>query len=241
MLARYGLTMEESTSDRKPVRRGRRPGKPDSRKAILEAARARFAQRGFAGTTIRGIAADAGVDPALVMQFYRSKSELFMEVMSIPPEDSVQVLESFLGPEEEVGEQVARAFLEPWEPDRETSAPLLAMLRGANTNDDAAIQLRDFLQARLLEGAERKSTAGPDTMMRAGLAATMLVGVVFGRRVLAIPVIAEADLETIIATVAPAVQRVLVPVPADDPSSGDASTGSGTDSDGTSAREGQQE
>ena len=64
-------------------RRGRRFGTSRTRQAILDAARAPFAEDGYEATTIRKIAADARVDVALVMQFYRSKDELFGAVMSI--------------------------------------------------------------------------------------------------------------------------------------------------------------
>ncbi|MGH3361028.1 MAG: TetR family transcriptional regulator, partial [Nocardioides sp.] len=47
------------------ARRGRRPGAPDTRAAILAAAREQFAAAGFSRTTIRAIAAEAGVDAAL--------------------------------------------------------------------------------------------------------------------------------------------------------------------------------
>jgi AcrR family transcriptional regulator len=193
-----------------PVRRGRRPGASTTRQAILDAARARFASDGFAATTIRRIAADAGVNPSLVMQFFTSKEALFAAVMSISSKSLERINTVFDGPDEHLGERVVRAHLEVWEGVPEDSEPMMAMLRAAITNEQAGAQLREFIQARLLNamGAGRAKT--PDAALRAGLASSMLVGVVVGRRVVGVPILAEADIETLVAMIAPAIQSVLV-------------------------------
>ena len=74
-------------------RRGRRPGAPDTRAAILAAARSRFAEHGYAGTTIRAVATDAGVDAALVHHYFGTKDELFLAALELPV-DPRQVLAS---------------------------------------------------------------------------------------------------------------------------------------------------
>ncbi len=129
-------------------RRGRRPGASDSRQTVLNAARTRFALDGYAAATIRKIAADAGVDAALVMQFFGSKEELFAAVMSFSPAALSRMGRAFDGPAEHLGERLTRAYLELWEGDPEDSEPLLAMLRPTITNERAAGQLREFPQAR---------------------------------------------------------------------------------------------
>ena len=65
-------------------RTGRRPGNQDTRGQILDAARQAFAGRGFAATSIRAIAADAGVDAALVHHYFDSKQQLFLATVSLP-------------------------------------------------------------------------------------------------------------------------------------------------------------
>lgn len=191
-------------------RRGRRPGISTSRQAILDAARARFSRDGYAATTIRQVAADADVDAALVMQFFRSKDELFAAAMSVSPDTLAQLSGSFDGPDEGLGERVARAFLNVWDEAAQGSQPLMAMLRGAVVNEQANTQLREFIQARLL------NAVGPhpndaDAVLRAGLASSMLVGIVVGRRVVGVPTLVEADTETLVALVAPALQNILAP------------------------------
>jgi AcrR family transcriptional regulator len=189
------------------ARRGRRPGTSTTRQAILDAARARFASDGFAATTIRRVAADAGVDASLVIQFFGSKEELFAAVMSISPEALARLKIAFEGPDEHLGERVVRAYLDVWEGAPQDSEPLMAMLRGAIVNEQARAQLREFIQARLLDGGG--SRAADDAALRAGLASSMLVGLVVGRRIVGVPTLANADVETLVALVAPAVQSVL--------------------------------
>ena len=75
-----------SSSDEPSARRsGRRPGPTTTRDAIAQAARRQFAELGYDRATLRGIAGEAGVDAALVVQFYGSKDALFREVMALPP------------------------------------------------------------------------------------------------------------------------------------------------------------
>lgn len=200
-----------ATKTKPPVqaRRGRRPGANTTRKEILDAARARFAADGFAATTIRRIASDAGVNPSLVMQFFTSKEELFAAVMSISPKSLERISTVFDGPDEHLGERVVRAHLEVWEGAPEDSEPLMAMLRGAIGNEQAGSQLREFIQARLLDAMGADGGNAPDAALRAGLASSMLVGIVVGRRLVGVPILAEADTETLVAMVAPAIQSVL--------------------------------
>lgn len=191
------------------ARRGRRPGTSNTRQAILDAARTRFAGDGFAATTIRLVAADAGVDASQVMQFFRSKEELFAAVMAIPSSALQRFDTAFGGPDEHLGERVVRAFLCAWEAVPVESEPLMAMLRGAVVNDRASEQLRDFIHSRLLDGTS--GNTGPDAALRAGLALSMLVGVVTGRRIIGVPTLRAADTEELVAVLAPAIQQILVP------------------------------
>ena len=202
--------MAPKTKPPAQARRGRRPGANTTRKEILDAARARFASDGFAATTIRRIASDAGVNPSLVMQFFTSKEELFAAVMSISPKSLERFSTVFDGPDEHLGERVVRAHLEVWEGPPADSEPLMAMLRGAIGNERAGSQLREFIQARLLDAMGAEGGNAADAALRAGLASSMLVGIVVGRRLVGVPILAEADTETLVAVIAPAIQSVLV-------------------------------
>lgn len=188
-------------------RGGRRPGAASTRQAVLGAARAHFARRGFTATTIRGVATDAGVDPSQVMQFYGSKDDLFAAAMSVPKSALLRFATAFEGPDRHLGERVVRAYLEAWEGPTEESEPLMAMLRGAIVNERATVQLRAFIQARLVHGMQGR---GDDATLRAGLAAAMLIGLIVGRRIVGVPVLVAADRDTLVRAVGPALQQLLV-------------------------------
>ena len=199
-------TNEKSTLK---VRRGRRPGPGSTRQAVLDAARARFASDGFAATTIRLVAADAEVDVSQVMQFFRSKDELFAAVMAVPASALRRFNTLYEGLDAHVGERVVRAFLTAWEGLPEESEPLMATLRGAMVNDQAREQLRDFIQARLQAGTSER--LGSDAALRAGLATSLLIGMVVCRRIIGVPVLVAAEQEELVMLLAPAIQQILVP------------------------------
>jgi AcrR family transcriptional regulator len=205
------INEELTTADAREIKTGRRPGSGNSRQTVLEAARARFASDGFGATTMRRVAADAGVDVSMVMQFFRSKDELFAAVMNIPESALEKLGAVFAGTDEHLGERVVRAFLQAWEGAPEESEPLMAMLRNAMVNEQARHQLRDYIESRLIAGAGE--SLGQDARLRAGLALSMLVGIVTGRQIIGVPILAATDRETLVAAVAPAIQHTLLPPP----------------------------
>ncbi|ROP74513.1 TetR family transcriptional regulator [Curtobacterium sp. PhB115] len=202
--------MADGPNEGTPIRPlGRRPGSNDTRKVVLDAARARFAVDGFAGASIRKIAADAGVDAALVVRSYGSKDDLFAAAMAMPPETAVALAEALDGPVEGLGERLVRAFLRMWTAP-ESSGALLATFRSAVTNERAAENLRAFIRARVLEVYAPRFPNLPDAALRATLASSMLIGVVVGRQVVGIDALVDAEFEDIVALVAPSVQTILV-------------------------------
>jgi AcrR family transcriptional regulator len=202
-------TEEPGPAATREIRTGRRKGSGSSRQAVLDAARARFASDGFAATTMRRVAADAGVDVSMVMQFFRSKDELFAAVMNIPESALEKLGAVFEGTDNQLGERVVRAFLQAWEGAPEESEPLMAMLRNAMVNEQARQHLRDYIESRLMTGGSE--SLGPDARLRAGLALSMLVGLVTGRQIIGVPVLAAANRETLVAMLAPAIQHTLLP------------------------------
>ncbi|WP_448681174.1 TetR/AcrR family transcriptional regulator [Pseudomonas nicosulfuronedens] len=176
---------------------------------MLEAARVRFARDGFTATTMRLVAADAGVDVSMVMQFFRSKDELFAAVMNIPGSALERLSEVFECADEHLGARVVRAFIQAWDGAPEESQPLMAMLRNAMMNEQARLHLRDYIESRLSSGGSE--SLGADARLRAGLALSMLVGVITGRQIIGVPVLAQAEPETLVQMLAPGIQQVLLP------------------------------
>jgi AcrR family transcriptional regulator len=194
-------------------RSGRRAGDTKTSEAILEAARAQFAEHGYTGATIRAIAAQAQVDPALVHHFYGTKEGLFAAAMSLPVVPS-EVLSAALergAGERGLGELVVRTALTLWETDglKET---FLGLLRSAVTSEEAAIMLREFLAESILGTIARavgvRGTRA-EVEYRTAMAATQMVGLGLTRLVLGLPAVAQASIDELAATIGPSVERYL--------------------------------
>jgi AcrR family transcriptional regulator len=188
-------------------RTGRRPGPNQTRAAILDAARAAFAERGYDAVSIRAVAREAGVDPALVHRFYGSKEALFIAAMELPVSPSQLVQTLLAEGVERPGERLVRTFLELFDrPD--AFAPFLALLRGAVSNERAAAMLREFLAREVL--GRLAAAASPDRPgLRASLAGSQIVGLAMARYVVRVPPLAGTDRETVVACVGPTIQRYL--------------------------------
>jgi AcrR family transcriptional regulator len=207
-----------STSRRAPAatveggRTGRRAGASTSRADILEAARARFAQQGYAATTLRQVAGDAGVDAALVHYFFGSKNGLFAAVMELPfsPADVIApVLAEGL---DGAGMRLARRFLEMVE-DPAAQPGLLAMLRSTVTHPESARAFREFITNEMRPRVAA-AVGTPDGDLRGVLIGSALIGLLFERYVLAVEPLASADPETVAAWLGPTLQRYLTGEPA---------------------------
>jgi AcrR family transcriptional regulator len=177
---------------------GRRPGDSGSRAAILTAARQAFGSAGYAGATIRGIARDAEVDPALVHHYFGSKDQLFAAALQLPY-DPTQVIPRVLSEGAEgLGERIARTFLGIWDA-TPGQGPLLAMLRSAVADETSAQSLRDFLTKVVLLPLAQAAGGDEGAQLRASLAASQLVGVAIARYVVRLEPLASASIEELAA------------------------------------------
>ncbi|SDQ21312.1 TetR/AcrR family transcriptional regulator [Quadrisphaera sp. DSM 44207] len=200
---------EGSAGTAEPPQRpsGRRRGHSGTRAAILTAAREQFAATGYSATSLRTIAAAAGVDVALIRYFYGSKDDLFAAAVDLPPDLPQRVATVLAGPVEGLGERMVRTYLGLWE-DPATAAPLLTMFRSAVTTEQAADLLRDFLSARVLrQVAPGLGTDRPE--LRALLASSHLLGTVVARFVLHVEPLASLERDEVVALLAPTVQHYL--------------------------------
>lgn len=182
-----------------------------TREAVREAARRRFSADGYSQTTIRAIARDAGVDAALVIQFFGSKDELFGEVMSLSPDLLAQILDAFQATPDAIGERLARVLLAGADDGSPDSEALLAMLRGATANPHAAAQLREFIEARIGRDAASTTLSTEDRDTRIALAASMVLGIMMSRNIVGVKALAKESTEDLVQRLAPALQAVLTP------------------------------
>ena len=188
-------------------RTGRRPGTPDTRDAILAVARHRFATRGYDATSLRDIATEAGVDPALVIHYFGTKEGLFVAATGLP--DGLSGLLENLAtlPLHDFAHALVRAYLQLIDSDGSRNA-ILALVRSAVSNDKAAAILRQFLTTQLLPVIGRL-TRHPDAQLRASLVAAQLIGIATQRHVIRLEPLAMASPDEIITLVAPAIEQYL--------------------------------
>ena len=193
-----------AVSSRAP--RGRRPGSPDTRAAILEAARARFAEGGFRATTIRAVAADAGVDAALVHHYFGTKDDLFLAAMELPVDPRQLLAPVLAGGVEGAAERFLGVFLSVWD-DPELQPALLAVARGIMEPGGARMLSEGFLPVVVRPVAEAVGVDRPEDRMP--LVASQMIGLILVRYVLRVEPLASMPAERVVATYAPTIQRYL--------------------------------
>ncbi|TCN39606.1 TetR family transcriptional regulator [Kribbella orskensis] len=187
-----------------------------TRAAILTAARERFAADGYERATIRAIAADATIDPAMVMRYFGNKEKLF----AAAAEFDLRLPDLSALPGEELGAALTSHFLDRWEGDES----LKALLRASVTNEVAADRMRELLAAQLgptiaklsasADGASSVDAASSvDVATRAGLVATQALGFALCRYVLALPPVANLSREEAVAWLGPTITRYLIGTP----------------------------
>lgn len=188
------------TDKRRP---GRRPGSADTRGEILAAAKKVFAEKGFDKATVRGIAREAKVDPALVHHYFDTKEGIFAAAMRLPitPEAVIPLL--LEGPREDLGERLVRMILQVTATP-ETREPMVAMIRSAVTNEQAVTMFREFISNALLhQVADRLEV--PHLRIEAAFA--QMFGVIMGRYVLKLEPLASATHDELVEVLAPTIQR----------------------------------
>lgn len=175
-----------------------------TRERILGAAQARFAADGYDRATLRAIAADAGIDPAMVIRYFGSKAELFAEASRI----DLRLPDLSTTPRRRLGQVLVAHFLERWEGDPADDA-LLLLLRSAATDDSAAERLRDIFARQLVPAVLQVTGDEAEAARRAGLVATQMLGLALCRHIIGLPPVATMPSEVVVATLGPTVQRYL--------------------------------
>lgn len=192
-------------------RRGRRPGTPDTRAAILAAARELFATSGHSGTSVRAVAAAAGVDAALVHHYFGTKDDLFVAALELPVDPRVVLGPAIAGGPDGAGERMLRVFLSVWD-DPVARLPLLGLARGMFDPAGQRLLRDGFLPAVLAPVVGTLGLDRPD--VRLPLLASQVVGLIVVRYVLELEPVASMSADDVVAIYAPTLQRYLTgPLP----------------------------
>ncbi len=192
-------------SERK--RPGRPAGSSDTRERILSSARQLFARNGIDKTSIRAIAAAAGVDSALIHHYFGTKQQLFAAAIHIPVDPMVVLGPIRQTPIDELGYALPMLLVPLW--DSEIGDSLIATIRSLLTGSDVSL-FRSFLQevivAEVAPRVDHPAGTGP---VRVQLVASQLVGIVMARYIVGLEPFASLSPEQIAKTVAPNLQRYL--------------------------------
>ncbi|MBC7631061.1 TetR family transcriptional regulator [Aeromicrobium sp.] len=197
---------------------GRGRGRPsgsaceDTRERILAVAREHLAAKGFAGSSMRGIARDAGVDPSLISHYFGDKAGLVVATMELPVNPLERIETVFDGPLEDMGTRLIRTFLDSWDPHRDVFSALIRTTLG--TGDPAATPIlqvvRNVIVTRLSD-----RIGGDDAELRATLIASQLIGLASLRYVARLEPVVDASAETVARLYGPALQWLMLNRPSD--------------------------
>ena len=186
---------------------GRRPGDSGTREAIREAAGRQFAELGYDRASMRSIAREAGVDPALVMHYFGTKHQLFADVVELPFDPAEIVPVVFGGQRSETGQRLADFVLATLEVP-EARRRLVGMIRAAASEPEAATMVRELVSRELL--ARMAAELGvEDAAVRANLVGSQIVGLVMARYVIGVEPLASLPGPAVARAIAPNLQRYL--------------------------------
>ncbi|MCV7279051.1 TetR/AcrR family transcriptional regulator [Mycolicibacterium flavescens] len=171
-----------------------------TRADILAAARRRFGADGFERTTLRAVAADVGIDPALVIRYFGSKQELFAAAaqFTLDLPDLTEVSP------DDVADALLPRFFAVWEHD----TTFVALLRAAMTSSTAAETMRQVFATQVAPALTKVTPDHP--AQRAGLMGAFVIGLATTRYVLANPAVADLSHDELIAWARPVIRQLLV-------------------------------
>ncbi|MCG5433429.1 TetR family transcriptional regulator [Mycobacterium sp. MYCO198283] len=188
---------------------GKRPGRPrggsDSRDRILASARELFARNGIGKTSVRAIAADAGVDSALVHHYFGTKERLFAAAIDVDVDPGAVLTRLRAAPVDELGVVLPTLVLSLW--DSEAGVGFVASLRSALAGEQIAM-FRSFLRDVVVTELAARVDDPPGTgAIRAEFVASQILGIAVARHILQLEPMASLPVPAIVEMIAPNLQR----------------------------------
>ena len=181
----------------------------DVREAVLDAARVAFRTSGYVKTSMRGVAAAAGVAPEVVSKYYASKDKLFAAAMRLPF-DPGSAIPALVAPGlDGMGERLVRVTLETLS-DPEAREDLIALARLGGSTSRAAGGLQEFVEQRVIDRLA-VVIGVPDARLRLNLISSYLIGIAINRYVTGLEPIASMSEDDLVRLTAPTVQDWLTP------------------------------
>lgn len=190
-----------------PRSRGRRAGKPGTRAEILEVARRRFLEDGYQAVTLRAVAAEAGVDVALVSYYFGSKKGLFGAALALAVNPAETLARTAEGDPVTFPQRALRDLLALWE-DPESGAPLRALVAGAAQDPAITGLVREMMEREIIDRIAGR-LGGADARRRAGVFCAHIAGLVVTRYILRLEPFASMPPDEIIRAYTPSLRLAL--------------------------------
>ncbi|MGV1035457.1 MAG: TetR family transcriptional regulator [Candidatus Nanopelagicales bacterium] len=181
----------------------------DVRDAVLDAARAAFHARGYAKTSVKAVAAAAGVAPEVVSRYYQSKDKLFAAALRLPFDPGTAIPQLVAPGLEGMGERLTRVTLETLG-DPESRDDLIALARAGSSTGRAVAGMKSLVEQDIVDRLA-VIIGVPDARLRANLITSYLMGVAINRYVLRLDPLASMSDEDVIRLVSPTIQDWLTP------------------------------
>ncbi|MCV7168194.1 TetR/AcrR family transcriptional regulator [Mycobacterium stomatepiae] len=185
------------------------PGPRDERGVlaarITAAARNEFAQHGWAGTTIRAVAREADVDPALVYHYFGSKEGLLDAATNPPQKFLDNVAKVWTTPVDQLGAALISVLLDAWAAN-EVAPTLRAIVQTAAHEPATREKLRRIVEGSLM-GVSHLGVDERDRLIRSGLVSSQMMGFALMRYVWKIEPVASMTDDEVVAAVAPNLQH----------------------------------
>ena len=183
---------------------GRRQGESKAKEDIILAAQNLFALSGYEKATIRSIAKEAKVDPALINHYFKSKQELFIESM-LPLFDGPKLLQKALdGPDDEIGLRLSRLFIFLISNER-TKSLIIGIIRSSTTDEQAAKMMNIFITENVASIVKQK-IKGNDASVISNLIGSQFVGIVLAREIIKVEPLASLSEDDLMKYLAPKLQ-----------------------------------
>ncbi len=187
----------------------------DTRGEIVEAAKRVFAAKGYDGASLRAVAREADVDPALVHHYFDGKASLFVAAMALPFDPrTIQEHErpaAIAAPGTSAGVIVITGFLTMWDHAEGTGSSFAACVSGMASSTSVADAMREFVAERVWNNIPINE--GEDEVLarqRQALVSSQLMGLAFTRYILRVPPISTATPAEIASWAGPTLDRYMI-------------------------------
>lgn len=188
--------------------RGPRAARGEIRERLVKAARSCFWERDYGTVTVREIADEAGVDPALVSYYFGGKANLFREAMSLPDDPVDLVMGVFEGDRATLGYRALMTAMALWE-ESGMSSTVKVLIRSLLGSESTMSDYRQWVDEAIVTPAAR-ILGGEHVRYRMENGISHIIGLLLVRYMAEVEPIASMSREELTARHGPVVQALFM-------------------------------